>query len=91
MRSVVVSERQSFSLFSFKWSRKHFNNSGVWVGSAGPPVPACLWNSTRLRSLSQASPSPPCSPRIPHALDFGYNIPPSDTEMGTSAKYPSGA
>lgn len=42
MRSVVVSERQSFSLFSFKWSRKHFNNSSVWVGSAGPRVP-CLF------------------------------------------------
>lgn len=47
MRSVVVSERQSFSLCSFKWSRKHFNNFRVWVGSAGPRSPACLYDSTR--------------------------------------------
>lgn len=55
MRSVVVSEKQSFSLFSFKWSRKHFNNSRVRVGSMGLQVPCLLVKQHQTSTLREAS------------------------------------
>lgn len=51
---------------------------GGQSGSAAP-LPVCRMTSGP-RSSSLASPGPPCLPRIPHALDFGYSTLPSDTE-----------